>query len=421
MPAPLLTTNYDTLVSSRTRSPVGIEEVQRFQQIFTRPRGDVGHLHGIWTDSNSIIFSNKDYQSTLDNGTSQTLLKALLFQKSLVFVGFGAGLSDPNFSQLLGWYAEHFPNPAFPSFRLCLDSEVEALTQETPTLIAHPYGSNYSDLTNFLKFLSTQFLDHQEITARRISPSYLTVRNSIEHELINDSILMDRLDRDENLAFADVICPPVLLPVPHDEYVRAQRSRKDEDRVNRVDHSALVSGAEVLVVVGDESAGLTTAVKWIMLRASENLDETFPLYISYKSAQSRGLQAQVRASALQSGLIERRLDSLPPHVLAVDDFSPFSIDRAHSDSQFLTETDAIVIVIGCRPRAEERITQLFRDAGKTTETVYLGKLASEDIEQYAKLAHRGNYRTLSKLARETLETENLPRMLNSACWNSYSG
>lgn len=54
---------------------------------------------------------------------AQTVQRALRMTKSLLFVGFGGGLDDPNFGALLRWTCAVFRESEYRHYRLVLDSE----------------------------------------------------------------------------------------------------------------------------------------------------------------------------------------------------------------------------------------------------------------------------------------------------------
>jgi hypothetical protein len=59
----------------------------------------------------------------MSNAHAQTVLRALQTMKTLLFVGFGAGLKDPNFGRFLQWTATVFRQSEYRRFRLAKEDE----------------------------------------------------------------------------------------------------------------------------------------------------------------------------------------------------------------------------------------------------------------------------------------------------------
>ena len=71
---------------------------------------------------------------------------------SLVFVGFGSGLTDPNFGALLDWIREAIPPSGLHHYRLCRLQDAAALWQshcDDDRFVVLPYGKDYDDFESF--------------------------------------------------------------------------------------------------------------------------------------------------------------------------------------------------------------------------------------------------------------------------------
>jgi hypothetical protein len=114
------------------------------------------HLHGHWQDPDSVVLGIRSYESVLGNAHTQTVLRALCLTADLVFVGFGAGLADPNFGALLRWIARCSPAAKYRHFRLARTGEVESIRRQHPPeerVFVVPYGERHDDLASFLRGL----------------------------------------------------------------------------------------------------------------------------------------------------------------------------------------------------------------------------------------------------------------------------
>lgn len=101
----LVTTNYDGLLENwcglKPIDSSTILELRKFQQ--QPQRKGVFHPHGYWENPDSVVLNAIDYyKATTDNEVQETLKNMLGF-KTVLFVGCGGGLNDPNFGPLLDW------------------------------------------------------------------------------------------------------------------------------------------------------------------------------------------------------------------------------------------------------------------------------------------------------------------------------
>ena len=98
-------------------------------------RGDdegVLHLHGYWDQPESVVLGIRSYEEVLGNVHAQNILHALQTMRTLLFVGCGAGLKDPNFGGLLRWTGVVFSQSEYWRFRLAKETEVDELQKEHP-------------------------------------------------------------------------------------------------------------------------------------------------------------------------------------------------------------------------------------------------------------------------------------------------
>ncbi|MBI4854885.1 MAG: SIR2 family protein [Acidobacteria bacterium] len=153
---PIITTNYDNLLEEVT----GLREItwkdeRKIAPFFQGEELGIFHLHGHWDHPESVILGIKTYQNILNNDITQLFMRALQLGKSLLFIGFGAGLEDPNFKQFL----EHGRTTLFSAqhrhFRLAKSDQVaDTQSQHAGSKVyVLPYGAKYPDLVPFLQGL----------------------------------------------------------------------------------------------------------------------------------------------------------------------------------------------------------------------------------------------------------------------------
>jgi hypothetical protein len=157
--AKLATTNYDTMIEAGTgRSPITWRERALATVFFRGPTQDVLHLHGHYRLPDSVILGARSYGEICRDEFAQTALRGLMIYGTLVFVGCGAGLEDPNFGALLDWSRATLAVCHHSHFILVRSGEVEEWRSRLSGMLIDPvpYGAEYRDLTPFLEGLAEQ-------------------------------------------------------------------------------------------------------------------------------------------------------------------------------------------------------------------------------------------------------------------------
>jgi hypothetical protein len=157
--APIATTNYDSLIEAVTgreavtwRDDAGVERVLRGDE------PGVLHLHGHWEDPESVVLGVRSYEDVLGDAHAQFMQRAVIAYHSLLFVGCGEGLNDPNFAALRRWLSETFAESEYRHFRLALEGELRPLATEhgpEERIVVVPYGRRHEDLAPFLRGLQS--------------------------------------------------------------------------------------------------------------------------------------------------------------------------------------------------------------------------------------------------------------------------
>ncbi|MCZ2835951.1 SIR2 family NAD-dependent protein deacylase [Modestobacter sp. VKM Ac-2985] len=144
------TTNYDDLLEDTLGLPsVTWRDTPRLQRVLREREKAVIHLHGHWSDAESVVFGSSSYADVLRSPESANFLRATVYVRTLLFVGFGAGLDDPNFSALRRWMSQDLTTSTFAHYRLVLDSEVTA-PHAADRIVSVPYGDDYTKLPAYL-------------------------------------------------------------------------------------------------------------------------------------------------------------------------------------------------------------------------------------------------------------------------------
>jgi len=155
--APIATTNYDTLIDDYTSAPsITWKESPEVQAAFRSELKVVVHLHGHWRNPDSVVFGYESYGHAIGDVPSQALVRAIASINSIVFIGTGFGIADPNFSAIMTWLNESLPGNRYPPTILLREVDARRqykdLTDRGFNIL--PYGIEYSDLELFLADLA---------------------------------------------------------------------------------------------------------------------------------------------------------------------------------------------------------------------------------------------------------------------------
>lgn len=154
---PIATTNYDGLITKVTgRRPVTWTDRALTQRWLRNDEDGVLHLHGHWEIPESVILGVSSYDDILRDEHTQALLKSCLMVRTMLFVGFGVGLADPNFSALLDWDRRVLAQSEYFHYRLALNTDVAELRRPNPSdkrVFILGYGDTHEALIPFLQGL----------------------------------------------------------------------------------------------------------------------------------------------------------------------------------------------------------------------------------------------------------------------------
>lgn len=415
---PILTTNYDTTLEAILGyQSVTWREPNLLQQVMTGEMTEaVGHLHGVWTDGDSVVLGVGDYTNLLSSTPAQELQHALHSMNSLIFIGFGAGLDDPNFHALTEWWKLKLGTTAHRHYQLCRDEDVATLevAHATDNVRVVSYGKQFSDLPRFLETMASTLFPGKKVArdAPLIPPGVAAARGRsvILERVREEHIFVEKLDDDDSRSSSDLLIPPVLLPMPQEQFAAAQKT-EDDLRPRRYDSHQEASLPGVVLLAAGEQVGLTSALEWMLDQNVQNDDTTTPLLVDYRRLQKtrRPLEGAIRRQASQAMLIAGKTDPLPRLALAIDNLSETPSDRFETVVQELQQLQTSLVVLGCREGEEASIHASLSAAGVECRLRYLGRLNRRDIRALASLAAPTKSVKLADRAVDVLNREHLPR------------
>jgi hypothetical protein len=155
---PIITTNYDSLLEAHTRwPPVTWHDDDQARRVLADDEPGVVHLHGFFKAPETVVLDIRSYERILNNKLMRTMLEGTAYYRSFVFIGFGAGLEDPNFTRLRGWMREVLARLTNRHYRLCTNGQMSELAKvhhEDAWLRLVPFGDANDDLAPFLESLA---------------------------------------------------------------------------------------------------------------------------------------------------------------------------------------------------------------------------------------------------------------------------
>lgn len=405
---PILTTNFDHLLERRLGRETATWRAPSHMQLVLQGRSkDIGHLHGSWRDAESVILGEQSYGEIIGDSGARAIQEALTSARAVVFVGCGAGVADPNFTALREWMRRIWSGAEARHFRLCLDSDVAPLTQEHDGERIRPvgFGGSHDDLPDFL--LSLGSVASRELVSVASAPAISA--KEIDQKVVAEAVLGEHLAQDQ-CSWTDLTIPPVLLPIPHEQFVRSQDLPRDQ-RARRLDPDDEALRPGITLVTSDDRVGLTTALEWLTLRNYDLDGRAVPVIIDFKNvgAGPQPLKKQIVKELRVSGVPLRDSSEMPTVALALDNFSgrPKKMcDRVLAEIGSGTFSR---VVIGTKQGNEAEVLDALNRAGLSVTVRYLGRLNQRDIEALATLVSPSRASELASKVIEIVNREHLPR------------
>lgn len=153
--ATLATVNYDGVLEAVTGlRPVTWLQPSEVERVLRRRAEGILHFHGHWEQPESIVLGSASYARVVADPPARGALEAMRMFRTLVFVGHGAGLQDPNWQSFLDWTAEVFSGSEIRHYRVVLEADMASLhdsKMQARRIFPVPYPGTYADLGPFLR------------------------------------------------------------------------------------------------------------------------------------------------------------------------------------------------------------------------------------------------------------------------------
>ena len=159
LPGILATLNYDGLLELPSgRRAVAWTKAEETQEVLRGEKRDaVLHLHGWFREPESVVLGLSSYIRAKEHPHAKAVLRLLAIDRTVVFVGCGDTVKDPNFESLIEWGKEALKDVSPRHFLLCRTSEKDAIQKKlhgAPWLQPLDYGAEYCELVPFLTSLT---------------------------------------------------------------------------------------------------------------------------------------------------------------------------------------------------------------------------------------------------------------------------
>jgi hypothetical protein len=409
---PILTTNYDGLLEEALRRvTTTLHDTSNSQLVLQGAISNVLHLHGYWDAPETVVFGGLSYGAMLGNEASIAIEHMLVGARSIIFVGCGEGLADPNFESLRAWLSQLFSDSEMRHYRLCRSSEVKKLAQlhQAERIIPVSYGDTYGDLEPFLRSLAPS--DAAALVPTwQLTPSIQQLAiEAIDLRVRSETIFSEHLGDVDSRPLAEILIPPVLLPVTQAQFVQSG-DLDEEHRPKRCDAAADIQEHSLLLIAAEETSGLTSALEWIAARAAKMLDVA-PVMVDFRQLGTGHLplERQVRKELRLAGVSLAPSDSLPTMALALDNLSVRPEKILYRVIDELKDPHYAFAVIGCRQGAEADLMERLAEAGLVPALRYIGRLNGADATKMAMLVEPSRAEKLASKAIGIANTEHLPR------------
>lgn len=410
---PILTTNYDTLIEQvDDRGSATWKNPTEMQRIISGNSSSIGHLHGIWSEPDSVVLTNADYEGLRASPAAQAIQTAFATDKSIIYIGVGSGLSDPNFSRFIRWQRETFPNPGVRHYRLCTNREKAALEviHRADPIELIVYGEKHEELETFLASIREMVREPLQDPIKNLVPSVKDARDAFV-DAIKAELIGNASGEDAEKTVDELSLTPIFLSVPYSQYLASKMSNEKVEKQKRLDPLLDVTTTEVILIVGEENSGLSFAAKWLALKRAEHEGNLPPVYVNFTECKKgpKPLISRIRAELNANGYSIGRRDTTPEVSLVLDDYSPYVrgiSDRVIDDIMALEKSRLVVCV---RQGTEEDTKARLQARGLDVSVRYIGRMERLDVQLLAEIVAptRAIYLTVEVM--KLLRSEHLPR------------
>ncbi len=209
----------------------------------------------------------------------------------------------------------------------------------------------------------------------------------------------------------DLLIPPVLLPLPLEQYLSAEDPEEGENAIERDDLRERLGEEKLFILAGGDSSGLTCAMQWLAYQAYALYPDLAPILIDQDGigAGRDPISAAVRKELALAGIPAGPKDALPKLALAIDVKDIGATRRLHRIAEFIRDRPENVYVLGCRPDEESVISEELQREGLKPCTRYLGVFGRRELRSLVAMVASDRADEIVSAVLSVLSRERLPR------------
>ncbi|MDQ1083909.1 MULTISPECIES: SIR2 family protein [Microbacterium] len=402
--APIMTTNYDQLLEKALgRGSATWSRPSDMREVIRRESRAIGHLHGVYNDLASVVFSQGDYQRITADDDAQATQTAAFSIKTFLFIGVGDGLTDPNFSPMVTAFEQRFPSSAHTHFRLCVDGDVDPAS-DLKSVVDVGYGSRHDDLASFLEGLvDPATSSHAELGAKS--------RRLLLDALRDNSTLWRDTETLNEKSIKDLVVPPIFLPEPHDQYVNSAVLNAEKDKPTPLDLAEKMSEGGIIIIAGEESSGVSTALGYSLSQALDLRPLAHALLVKNPTAAGVHPVARVVERAYRDwGVGSPPQETQARLILGVDNLRYDESSRFQKALSDIVASPAALKIVGVRQGDAVIIANLLKEQTDVEVTVvFLGRFSDGEARELARRVAPGREDKVASYVMVVIREKNLPR------------
>lgn len=222
---PMITTNYDGVLEQALNTQAITWNDHQFVDEYLKGNiHGVLHIHGHFSAPKTVVLGNDSYDLIKKDQWIQAKLLSLLIKKTILFIGVGDGLDDPNFHSLIQWIVE---NPGLgDNFHYLFVRNSDEIKYKQKLTVGHrikiiPYGEAYTDLPSFIQTLNeVTGPERMSVLSSRISWRNVAVMQLPQAiDVLDPARVQSRVSDEYSIYF----CPPS----DHKAIIKSLRTRQE--------------------------------------------------------------------------------------------------------------------------------------------------------------------------------------------------
>ncbi|MFD8508590.1 metallophosphoesterase [Streptomyces sp. NPDC059687] len=209
----------------------------------------------------------------------------------------------------------------------------------------------------------------------------------------------------------DLLIPPVLLPLPLEQYLSAEDPEEGGNAIERDDLRERLGAEKYFILAGGESSGLTSAMQWLAYQAYALDPDLAPILIDQGGIGpgKDPVAAAVRKELALAGIPAGPKDPLPKLALAIDATDLGTSRKLQRVIEFIRSHPENTYIVGCRPDDESIVAESMQREGLKPCTRYLGIFGRRELRSLVALVGSDRAEEIVTAVLSLLSRERLPR------------